>query len=72
MKLGRRQAAILRDVVATNGGGISAGTYCDLTPVRALERRGLIQGKAGEPYRIVHTREGLEWVRANPVKEAGE
>lgn len=69
MKLTPRQAEVLRQVVRTNGGGLHAGFH-ERQPItrilRALESKGLVQGKAGMPHRAVHTRAGLEWTRADP------
>lgn len=64
-KMTPKQEALLRRVVATNGGGISSYGVPDST-IKGLMDRHFIQGKAGSPSSIVHTREGLEWVRANP------
>ncbi|KAB2752342.1 hypothetical protein [Brucella anthropi] len=61
-KLGPKQAQMLRDIVKTNGGGIS-GHLLDQRVMRALENKGLIQGKLNQPSVAVHTRAGLEWVR---------
>jgi uncharacterized protein YjhX (UPF0386 family) len=57
-KLGARQLDLLDRVCRSNGGGVSCygeheGIY------RALERKGLIQGKSGQQYRAIHTAEGL-------------
>lgn len=70
IKLGKAQEKMLRDIVATNGGGIS-GYSLDQRVMRALEAKGLIQGKCSCPSAAVHTRDGLDWVRNNPVREAG-
>lgn len=67
MKLGKLQEAMLRDIVKTNGGGRS-GYVLNIKVMRALERKGLIQGKMNDPSTAVHTRAGLEWVR-NTDKE---
>lgn len=68
VKLGRKQAQMLRDIVNTNGGGIS-GYSLDQRVMRSLEEKGLIQGKLNQQSAAVHTRAGLEWVRNNPVRE---
>lgn len=65
-KMTPAQEALLRRVVKTNGGGVSSYGVPDST-IKGLVVRHLIQGKAGSPSTIVHTREGLDWVRANPV-----
>jgi uncharacterized protein YjhX (UPF0386 family) len=61
--LTERQLALLRAVVASNGGGVSCAVDPERTVMRQLERRGLVQGKAGEQWRAVHTKEGLAVVR---------
>lgn len=61
------QEDLLRRVVKTNGGGISSYDEPDST-ISGLVSRHLVQGKSGSPSVIVHTREGLDWVRANPSK----
>jgi len=68
VKLGKKQAQMLRDIVKTNGGGIS-GYSLDQRVMRSLENKGLIQGKLNQESTAVHTRAGLEWVRSNPVRE---
>ncbi len=65
-KMTPAQEDLLRRVVKTNGGGVSAYRVPDAT-IAGLVKRHFVQSKLGEPYTIVHTREGLEWVRANPV-----
>jgi hypothetical protein len=63
-----RQAVILRRVVSTNGGGYHAGWHegqRETRTLRQLEKLGLVQGKAGSDGYAVHTREGIDWVRAN-------
>ena len=70
MKLTPTQEAMLRRVVATNGGGVHAGWdegQKITRTLRKLEKLGLVQGKAGSDGWAVHTREGLAWVRANPA-----
>lgn len=62
-KLTPLQEEALEAVVATNGGGVSYRHY----PKRvwqALLNRGLAQGKLGEGSTVVHTRAGLEYIRA--------
>lgn len=69
MKLTHAQEAMLRRVVASNGGGVHAGWHegqRETRVLRKLEALGLVQGKASVPSWAVHTREGLEWVRAHP------
>ena len=69
-KLTQPQERMLREIVSTNGGGISG--YClDQRVMRSLERKGLIQGKLRQESRAVHTRAGLEWVRNNPTLPSG-
>ncbi len=69
-KLGPKQAQMLRDIIKTNGGGIS-GHSLDQRVMRALENKGLIQGKLNQSSVAVHTRAGLEWVRNNPAHPSG-
>jgi len=69
-KLGPKQAQMLRDIVKTNGGGIS-GYSLDQRVMRSLEAKGLIQGKLNQSSVAVHTRAGLEWVRNNPAHPSG-
>ena len=64
MKLTELQFAALDAVCQTNGGGISA--YSSWQPqLTALHKKGLVQGKAGQQCRVVHTSDGLaiwrEW-----------
>ena len=67
MKVTPLQAETLRKIVATNGGGVSTSTRGIVwRVVKALEVKGLVQGKSGYQHWAVHTREGLEWVRNNP------
>jgi uncharacterized protein YjhX (UPF0386 family) len=61
-RLTPQQEALLRCIVQSNGGGIS---ITDRRVFLALHRKGLAHQKLGNPYRAVHTREGLAWVRAN-------
>lgn len=65
-KMTPAQIELLRRVVATNGGGVS-GYHETESTVKGLIQRHMVQGKAGAQDSIVHTREGLDWVRANPV-----
>ena len=67
-KMTDNQIALLRAIVATNGGGISPlnGRY-PWRSFKGLADRHMIQGKAGEGFRAVHTHIGLDWVRNNPV-----
>lgn len=64
-KMTPAQEALLRRIVATNGGGISAISENDRV-IKGLIDRHLIQAKKTISSMMVHTREGLEWVRANP------
>jgi hypothetical protein len=71
VKLTPSQAALLRRIVATNGGGIVGGFHeasRQMKMIRRLENLGLVQGKKSAPSIVVHTRAGLEWVRANPTQ----
>lgn len=63
MRLGPKQIDLLKKVVASNGGGVS-GYSVNLKTMRSLEKKGLIQGKLGQPYMIVHTKMGLEILKA--------
>jgi hypothetical protein len=63
--IGPRQADLLRRIVRTNGGGLSMAGIDDRV-IAGLFDRHLIQGKAGNARRMVHTQLGLEWVRSNP------
>lgn len=57
-KLTKLQFQALDVVCRTNGGGISG--YSDWkTQITALHKKGLVQGKAGQQHRVVHTSEGL-------------
>lgn len=62
MGLTPRQLEMLGRVVASNGGGLN-GYSEDSRVYRALERKGLVQGKSGLQCRFVHTREGLAFWR---------
>ena len=69
MKLTPAQADTLRKIVATNGGGISPyENKVVWRVVKALEAKGLVQGKSGSQHCAVHTREGMDWVRSNPAQ----
>lgn len=63
MNLTEKQEAMLRAAIKTNGGGLS-GINLDQRVMRSLEKKQLIQGKAGNQSRVVHTSIGLEWVRS--------
>ena len=65
--LGHRQLAMLRKIVATNGGGIWAGGP-DERVIKSLYRRGLVQGKSGSQWCAVHTRASLELIRKLDAK----
>lgn len=67
LRLGHRQWEFLGRVVATNGGGVNCYS-ADERVYRALERKGLIQGKSGQQCCAVHTREGLEAWRAHQAE----
>jgi hypothetical protein len=56
----------LAAAVATNGGGLDthAATKPRLRIWLRLHMMGLLQGKAGAPWRVVHSREGLAVARA--------
>ncbi len=54
--------AVLRQVVATNGGGLSPSGIPH-SVLKGLIARHLVQGKAGAGSRVVHTRLGLKLVR---------
>ena len=58
-RLGKSQFAMLDKICRTNGGGCS-GYSLDRRVMRSLEARGLIQGKLGQEWCAVHTREGLQ------------
>lgn len=64
MRLTPNQEAMLRRIVATNGGGASISD--DRRTFLALHKKGLAHQKSGNAYAAVHTRAGLDWVRANP------
>jgi hypothetical protein len=69
MKLTERQFQALDAVCRTNGGGISG--YSSWKPqLLALEKKGLVQGKAGQQYRAVHTSEGLALWREVTAKKS--
>lgn len=71
IKLTAPQEAMLRRVVATNGGGVHAGFSEGQRETRVLLRlheMGLVQGKAGMDGWAVHTKQGWAWVKANPPK----
>lgn len=52
----------LARVVATNGGGVSYYDY-PKSVWQGLLDRGLAQGKLGNPSRVVHTKDGLEFIK---------
>jgi hypothetical protein len=66
-KLTSAQADLLWRVVKSSGGGVSSYGEPD-SVIAGLMRRHLVQGKAGQPWMIVHTRAGLDWVRAQESK----
>lgn len=61
-KLTAKMEEALSSVVKTNGGGVSGYSYPE-SVWRGLIRRGLVQGKNGQAYRVVHTKEGLDYIR---------
>jgi hypothetical protein len=59
--------AVLEEIVRTNGGGLSAGgEYA--RQIKRLYERDLVQGKLGQPWIAVHTREGLAAVRERQAR----
>jgi uncharacterized protein YjhX (UPF0386 family) len=68
-RLGARQLDLLDRVCRTSGGGVSCFGEQERV-YRSLERKGLIQGKSGQQYRAVHTREGLAlWRKMQAERE---
>lgn len=61
VKLTAPQEKMLREIVATNGGGIAEFKLSHAT-LKVLIRKGLVQGKKGQQWRAVHTPEGFAWV----------
>lgn len=61
-KLTPARRTLLLKIVKSNGGGVS--TECKPEMIRDLWNMGLIQGMAGQPWRAVHTREGLAVARS--------
>ncbi|AWB24190.1 hypothetical protein DA075_27660 [Methylobacterium currus] len=59
--------AVLRQVVATNGGGLSPSGIPH-SILKGLVARHLVQGKAGAPSRVVHTKLGLKLVREEAAR----
>ncbi len=57
-KLTLLQQKALDAVCKTNGGGLSCYSSWK-QQLLSLHKKGLVQGKAGQPYRVVHTSEGL-------------
>lgn len=72
MKLTPAQWRMLDDVCRTNGGGVAVGFSYGTRSWKVAQRlmdMGLVQGKAGQQYRAVHTKEGLElWRERNSIK----
>jgi uncharacterized protein YjhX (UPF0386 family) len=66
-----RQQELLASIVATNGGGISA-LRCDIGTLNGLVRRHFVQGKKGNPGRVVHTELGLAAIRKETDAKGGE
>jgi hypothetical protein len=60
------QIELLRRVVRTNGGGVNARGE-NARVVQGLMDRHMVQGKSGDLSCMIHTRRGLDWVRANPL-----
>lgn len=58
----RAMVDLLERIVRTNGGGVSAYGQHHKT-VQGLVDRHLIQGKAGQAWRMVHTPIGLDFIR---------
>lgn len=57
-KLGSAQKDMLLRACATNGGGLN-GFSENRRVFNSLYKKGLLQGKKGQQYCIVHTRPGL-------------
>ena len=70
LKLTPIQWDFLGRVVKSNGGGVDC-TSADQRTFRSLERRELIQGMSGKPWRAVHTPEGLKAWRQLCAKAEG-
>lgn len=68
MKLGSKQREMLIKICKTNGGGLFVSGP-DQKVIFSLEKKGLVQGKAGQQYCAVHTKKGLEIYRSltNPA-----
>jgi hypothetical protein len=60
-RLGSRQWEMLDRICRTNGGGIYVpGGGAEHKTIMRLHELGYVQGKAGQPYCAVHTRDGLQ------------
>lgn len=60
-KLGKRQWEMLDRICRTNGGGVfvpPSGHEHNI--ILRLHELGFVQGKAGQQYRAVHTRDGFD------------
>lgn len=72
-RLGSRQWAMLDKICRTSGGGIYVpGGGPEHKLIMRLHELGLVQGKAGQQYRAVHTREGLDIWRQWQSAKVGE
>lgn len=62
MKLTEPQWELLDRICRSNGGGVTVGMSpgAEFNRAHALYKRGYAQGKAGQPYKAVHTPEGLK------------
>lgn len=60
------QQRLLRLIVSKNGAGVSVLAGPNYRAAKGLMDRHMIQGKRGNPAVAVHTKRGLDWVRANP------
>lgn len=69
VKLKPKQETLLRRIVQTNGGGLTLNSEVRRVFL-SLHRLGLAHQKQGNGYAAVHTRAGLDWVRANPPPAA--
>lgn len=58
LRLGNVEKAALDKICRTNGGGVSQ-IDIGARVIRSLFKKGLIQGKSGAQYKIVHTEAGL-------------
>lgn len=72
-KLSVAQKAMLIRICKTNGGGVNCYELAGPTmkTVRCLEKLGLAQGKAGAPWRAVHTDDGWALYKNAFCREEG-